>query len=837
MFTLTVKELFARKLRLLTTALAVLLGVAFMAGTMVFTDTNTATFDSALADANHGVDAYVRVPSAIAIGYGEPGPRLDSSLADTVTAVDGVAEVALRVNGYAQVVGRDGKPVGDLAKNPAFGTNWVTIGELNPYHLARGTAPANDGGIVIDKATADKAGYQPGDSATVLTKGVPREFTISGIARFGSADSPAGATAVLFTDHVAQELLATPGEADAVAVTGDLGVSQADLATAVQAAVGSDVEVITGDQLIAEEQTSLRSVFAGFNTMMVIFALVAVFVGAFIINNTFSITVAQRTREMAMLRAIGASGRQVKRAVLTEAATIGALASAAGLVAGIGVASGLKALMGLFGIDIPDGPTVITPKAMISSFLVGLGVTVLSAWLPARRAARIAPLAALREVNIDRSATSRRRAVIGVLSAVAGGILVAAGLAAKNLSRIGVGALATLIGVAVLGPVLAGPVARLFGVPLRLRGVGGELATRNAVRNPKRTARTAAALMIGVALVGFITIFAASTKSSIAGSLAADYSGTHIVQTGGDGTPGAGLSPKVAEQLRTTPGVEAVAEARMSPAIIDGVPGETLYAFDATSIGQLFNLGDVQGDLTALGADGIAISTDKATEKGWTIGSQVTVTLPSGPTTLMVKSIYSGATDWLSSQFVDLAAFRATVGDGLDTKVYVSGQEQAIKDVVAPYSAAEVLDKQAFLHSVNGQVDTILGLFYAMLALAVIIALLGIANTMALSIFERTRELGLLRAVGMGRRQVRSVVRWESIIIAVFGTGLGLTIGAFLGWVIVRAMAEQGIDTLTIPVGTLAIVTVIAGFAGALAAVIPARRAANLDILRALVTE
>lgn len=837
MFTLTVKELFARKLRLLTTAFAVLLGVAFMAGTMVFTDTNKATFDSALADANHGVDAYVRVPSAIAIGYGESGPRLDASLADKVTTIDGVDEVALRINGYAQVVGRDGKPVGDLAKNPAFATNWVTIDELNPYHLASGTAPANDGEIVIDKASADKAGYQPGDTATVLTKGAPRQFTISGIARFGSADSPAGATAVLFTDHVAQELLATPGEADAVVVTGDPGVSQADLAAAVQAAVGNDVEVITGDQLIDEEQTSLRSVFAGFNTMMVIFALVAVFVGAFIINNTFSITVAQRTREMAMLRALGASGRQVKRAVLAEAATIGALASAAGLVAGIGIASGLKALMGLFGVDIPDGPTVITSKAMISSFLVGLGVTVLSAWLPARRAARIAPLAALREVNVDRSATSRRRAVLGVLTVVAGGVLVAAGLAAENLSLVGVGALAAFMGVAVLGPVLARPAARLFGIPLRLRGVSGEVATRNAGRNPKRTARTAAALMIGVALVGFITIFAASTKSSIAGSLARDYTGTHIVQTGGENTPGAGLSPKVAEQLRMTPGVDAVAEARKSPAIIDGVADETLYAFDAASIGRLFNLGDVQGDLTALGADGIAISADKATEKGWTIGSQVTVTLSSGPTTLTVKSIYSGATDWLSSQFVDLAAFRATVGDGLDTQVYVSGQEQAIKDVVAPYSAAEVLDKEAFLRSVSGQIDAILGLFYAMLALAVIIALLGIANTMALSIFERTRELGLLRAVGMGRRQVRSVVRWESIIIAVFGTGLGLTIGAFLGWVVVRAMAEQGIDTLTVPVTSLAIITVIAGLAGAVAAVIPARRAANLDILRALVTE
>ena len=497
MFKLTIKELVAHKLRMITTAFAVLLGVAFMAGTLVFTDTISATYDSALADADEGVDAYVRTPSEIDLGYGEPGPRLDASLINTVASVDGVDEAALRINGYAQLVDRDGDTVGDLSKNPAFGTNWVTVDDLNPYELVSGHAPTNDGEIVIDKASADKADYVPGDVATVLTKSEPRQFTIAGIATFGANDSPAGATAVLFTDAAASELLASPGEADAIAVTADAGVSQTDVAAAVQAAVGSNVEVITGATLVDQNQAALAADFAGFGTMMLIFAFVAVFVGAFIINNTFSITVAQRTREMAMLRAIGASGRQVKRSVLIEAFAIGALASTAGLVAGIGVASGLRQLMSVFGFDMPTGATVISPNAMIISFAVGVIVTVLSAWLPARRAAKIAPIAALRDVSVDRSGGSKRRAVVGTVITAGGVGALLVGLSGE-IALVGVGALATFVGVSVLGPVLARPVARLFGVPLRLRGLSGELATRNAMRNPKRTARTASSLMIGV---------------------------------------------------------------------------------------------------------------------------------------------------------------------------------------------------------------------------------------------------------------------------------------------------------------------------------------------------
>ena len=835
MFTLTIKELAARKLRLLTTAFAVLLGVAFMAGTLVFTDTIRATYDTALAEANAGVDAYVRTPSEFDLGYGEPGPRLDASLAETVGAVEGVDDVALRINGYAQVVGPDGTPVGDVSQAPAFGTNWTTIDELNPYELASGHAPVGDDQIVIDKASAEEAGYAPGDVVTVLTKREPRQFTIAGIATFAGADSPAGATAVLFTDAAATELLAEPGQADAIAVTAEPGTSQDELAARIDAAIGGDdVEVLTGSRLIRQEQESLRNDMAPMATIFVVFAFVAVLVGAFIINNTFSITVAQRTREMAMLRAIGASGRQVMRSVLLEAMVIGALASGAGLVSGIGVAAGLRQLMSVLGFDMPDHPTVINSTAMVSSFALGVIVTVLSAWLPARRAARIAPIAALLEVNVDRSAGSVRRAVVG--SMITAGGVAALVTAHGELNMVGLGAVGLLGGVAVLAPVLARPVAAVFGVPLRMLGLRGELATRNAARNPKRTARTAASLMIGVALVGFMTVFAASAKSSLSNSLDTDFAGTHIVHGGGDSM--SGFSPDLADELRSTPGVDVVTQSRITPAIIDDKPTMTFSGFDATTVDEMFRLGAVEGNLDSLGADGIAVSAEKAEENGWSIGTVVPVTFPGGETTLTVEAIYTAGTDWVGSMFADLDALRANGANELDVSVFVAGDEAAITSVAAGYGSADVLDKDGFLDVVSEEIDTMLMMFYALLMLAVVIALLGIANTLALSIFERTKELGLLRAVGMGRSQIRSAIRWESIIIAVFGTTLGLAIGVVFGWAIVRVVEADGlVDTLTIPAGNLAVVTVIAALAGAVAAVVPARRAARHDVLKALATE
>ncbi|HUP73616.1 MAG TPA: FtsX-like permease family protein [Acidimicrobiales bacterium] len=835
MFRLTIKQLAAKKLRLLTTATAVLLGVAFLAGTLVLTDTIGRTLDSVLADANAGTDAYVRGTSELEVGFGEARPRIDASVADQVRRADGAHDVAVRISGYAQLVDKTGTPIGDPEAAPMFGFNWVTVDDLNPYRIATGHAPGNDDEIVIDKHSADAAGYRPGDRATVLTKSAPREFTISGIAKFGTADSPGGASAVLFTDAVAQHLLGETGKVDGIAVTAASGTSQAQLVASIEQFVGSDVQVITGAALTAEDQRAVADSFEFFNMFMLIFAAVAVFVGAFIINNTFSITVAQRTREMALLRAIGANRRQVLRSVLAEAVVVAILASTAGLAIGIGVAFGLEAMLASFGFDVPDGPTVVSGRTIVVSLTVGVLVTLASAFLPARRAARVAPIAALRETALDSSGGSKRRAAAGLAVTTAGVAALLAGLGGDEVSLVGLGAFTVFIGVSILGPVLARPVTRLLGSPLpRLRGVSGALARQNAMRNPKRTARTAASLMIGVGLVGFITIFAASVKTSVSSSLGRDYLGTHIVESGAyDST--AGVSPDLAASLRGRKGVEVVTASRVTRAAVDGMGRTDFYAFDAATVGQVTDLGTVQGDVRTLGADGIAVFAEEAAAKGWKLGDSVPVTFVTGTKPFLVRAIFDNSEEWLGKEFVGLAAFEANLPTQLDFRIYVSASDaNALHDAAAAYPSVEVLDKKGFIDAINADIDKMLGLIYAMLALAIVIALLGIANTLALSIFERTRELGLLRAVGMAKAQLRATARWEAVLIALFGTSLGLGVGTFFGWAMVRAMSDQGITELSIPTGSLIVVTVVAAAAGVGAAIMPARRAARLNVLKAI---
>jgi putative ABC transport system permease protein len=830
MFRLTIKELLGKKVRMLSTAMAVLLGVAFLAGTLILTDTATASFDSVLADANAGTDAYVRGASPLDLAFADQRPRVDATLVDELRHVDGVDEVAARVNGYAQIVDRHGTPIGDAANVPLLGSSWIGVHELNPYRIATGRAPRAADEIVIDQRSADTAGFHVGDRATVLTTGEPRRFRISGTVRFGDADSAAGATSVLFTDATAQAVLASPGRIDGIAFTARPGVSQATLSRRLAAVTGDRAEVITGAQLVAEDQRAMHENISSFSTFMLVFAGIAMFVGAFIINNTFSITVAQRTKEMAMLRSIGAGRRQVMRAVILEAAVVGLVASGLGLLAGLGVATALTAVLASMGMDMPRGALVVQTSTVVVSLATGLIVTVVSAAMPALRASRIAPIAALREVALDRSAGSKARAIVGALLVALGVATLLGGLRGSGPALVGLGAVVVFVGVSVLGPVLARPVAFVLGAPTaKLRGMAGSLARENAMRSPRRTARTAASLMIGVGMVAFIMIFAASAKTSMAGSLEHDYHGTHIVDSGSfDGS--SGISPDLAAALRTTAGIKQVAEQRVTKVEVDGRMVSPFSGFDA-SIGRLFDLGAVEGSLDRLGADGIAVEAGS----GRKLGDTVTVTFPTGERRLVVRAVYHDGAEWVGSEFVGLEAFAAGVPTQLDSRIYVDTDRGATLERVAePYAAAEVLDKQGFIDAKNANLDTFLNLVYGMLALAVVIALIGIANTLALSIYERTRELGLLRAVGMSRGQVRASVRWEAVIIALFGTALGLGIGVFFGWAMVRALADEGITRLTIPAGGLLVVTAGAALAGVLTALLPARRAARLDVLRAV---
>lgn len=847
MFRTTLKGLMAHKLRLLTTALAVTIGVAFMAGTLVFTDTLGQQFDSLVADANAGTDANVRKTAAFDGGGGMTGQtqavrgRLDAGLLATVSDIDGVGAATGLTQGWAQLVGSDGKTIGGGANSaPSQGLNWIQVPELNPYELAEGTAPSGPDQVVIDRASARTGDLSVGDTATVLVKGGPRSVTISGIATFGEVDSMLGMSTVLFDDEAAQQLVGEPGRYDSISVLATGDVTQEELTRRIAEHMPEGVEAITGAELTAEQQSDAAADLSFFNTFMVTFAVVALFVGSFIILNTFSIIVAQRSRELAVLRAIGASRRQVMASVLLESVVVGVLASAVGLVAGIGIASGLRSLVSAVGIEVPSADMAVEPASMVTALAVGVIITIASAVLPARRAARISPVAAMREVDVDTSSGSKVRVGLGAAATVAGAVLLGAGLAgasAAPVALVGAGATVVFVGVAVLGPVLARPLSRLIGAPIAaLRGVPGTLARENAARSPKRTAATASALMIGVALVGFIAVMAGSIRASIddavAGTLRADY----VVDSGTFGT--GGLAPSLADELSALPEVDAVTGLRLADASIGG-SGVMVGSVDTTVMGELFAVDMVAGTVADLGLDGIAMVEDAADEHRVSVGDPVEVRFADGTAaTLEVRGVYSNAD--MGSYIVDTelaaphqpfdTAVYLRVSDGVD----VEEARSAIEAVTGSVPNAELQDRTEVAEAAAATIDPILGLIYALLGLAVLIAVLGIANTLALSIFERTRELGLLRAIGMTRSQVRSAVRWESVIIALLGTALGLVIGVGFGWAVVSALAEEGVSRLAVPASTMVVIAVLAVVAGVVAAALPARRAARLDVLGAL---
>ena len=846
MFNLIRKNLAARKLRLLITSFAVLLGVAFMAGTLVFTDTIGATFDNLLADVNKGTDGYIRAGAAFDDELlGEQRQRIDSTLVDTVSAVDGVAAAAGHIEAYAQLVGSDGELVGNPGMGaPVLGEAWIADDALNPFDLVDGRAPAASDEVVIDRASADDAGYAVGDRATVLTQAGPIDVTIVGLVTFGGADSPGGASISLFTLDAAERYLTEPGKIDGIRLRATGGVSQTELAARISAVVPGGVEVLTGDQLTKEDQQDVKDDMSFFNVFLLVFAGIALFVGSFIIYNSFSILVAQRRKEMALLRAIGAGRKQVMSSVMVEAGAVGLVASIAGLAVGVGVAFGLKQMLSAMGIDLPGGSLIVGTRTVVMSLIAGVGVSLASAVLPARRASKVPPVAALREVALDHSGSSRRRLVAGLTVTGGGVAAMAAGLfGGAGLAPVGLGAVLVFVGVAVLGPILARPLSRLIGAPLpRLRGVAGNLARENAMRNPKRTSTTAAALMIGVALVGFITILASSTSASVAESVDRTFTGDLVVTSGVQGI--GGLTPDVAEQIAALPEIDAASGLRIGAARVDGA-GAQVYGIDATSIQRIVDLDVAQGSMDQLGSGTIAVLDSTAEAHGWGLGTIVPVEFAmTGTQQLTIAAIFDEA-DVIGEYVVGLDTYEANVADQFDFEVLVNAAEgvsldtakAAVTGVTDGYPQATVQDREEYKQAQTDEIGMILNLIYALLGLAVFIALLGIANTLALSIFERTRELGLLRAIGMTRQQLRATVRWEAMIIALLGTTLGLTIGVGFGWAIVKALEDQGLGVFAVPGGRLGVITAIAALAGVGAAVLPARRAARLDVLGAITAE
>lgn len=850
MFSLTIKGLWAHKLRYALTGLAVVLGVAFMAGTMVLTDTMKATFDGVISSANDGTDVIVRREAAIDGEMTSARDRVDAAVVDRVAEVDGVAAARGSIQGFAQLVHADGTAAEGNGLEVTIGANWIDDERLNPFTLADGRAPEQAGEVVIDRRTADAEGWTLGDEVEVLTKAGPATLTLVGVASYGDVDGLPGTTVVATDDTTAQRLFAEAGAYDMVVVAAADGVGATELAERLASEVGpagSGLEVVTGEQDTADKQADLADDLGFFNSFLMAFAYVALFVGTFIIYNTFSIVVAQRLKDLALLRAIGARRGQVLRSVVLESVAVGVMAALVGLVAGIGLSFGLRELLAAVGLEIPSGSLVVQSATVVTALVIGVGVSVVSAIVPAVRASRVRPIAALRDVAVDHSASSMVRLVAGLLVTAAGVVAFAAGSAGDGssaLQLIGLGAAGVVVGVVTLGPILVRPAMAVLGAPAaRLSGITGRYARENARRAPKRTAATASALMIGVALVGFITILAASTKGSVADAVDASFRADYVVDSG---SWAHGFATTIEDELAARPEVEVLSPVRVAPAEVDGSAGEVV-ALDTSVFDRLYDLEVSAGALADVGPGGVAVQSDVAAERGLAVGDRVEVGFADGAVEeLEVAAVFDGMlpasqSDWV----VDLSTVEAHVADLYDKQVYVGAADgvsaaesrAAIEAAVAEWPNAEIDDQAEFKESVTAEIDQMLNLIYGLLALAVVIALIGIANTLALSVHERTRELGLLRAVGMHRRQVRAAVRWESFLIAVLSATLGAALALGGAWGIVSALDTEGVTRLVVPAPQMLVIMAAAGAAGVLAAAGPARRAARLDILGAISSE
>lgn len=847
MWRVSIRNLLGHKMRLAATGLAIMIGVAFLTGTLVFKDTMQRTFDDMFAQVYEDTDAVVRSAEEFddPSGFGVQRGRVSDSLLAAVRSADGVAAAQGDVIGYTQLVDRDGRAVGHPQNGPpTIGGNWGPVDELNPWNLIAGRAPRADDEVVIDSKLAEITGYRVGDTAQVLVLGPPQTVRIAGIAEFGEGASTGGATFVLFTTAAAQRLVAQPGTFDTISVVADPGVSETALVRNLDAVLPDRTEAVTGAVITQENQDAVQRGMSVFNTFMLVFAFVALFVGAFIVFNTFFITVTQRTRQNALLRAIGASRGQILRSVMLEALGVGLLSSVIGMGGGVVVAALLKALLVALGFDLPVSGIVFTTATAVTALIAGTVLTLGAALAPARRAGRVPPVVAMAAVapgasgygSVRRIAAGAALLVIGIGSLLYGLF----GDVDNALPVVGLAAVVVFLGMAVLGRTLALPLSRLIGWPLpRVRGIAGELARENAMRNPQRTAATASALMIGVGLVSFITIFASSTKASIAEAIDQRFLGDFVITSPAMAGMG-GLDPGLGDRLDHLPEVDIAGGVRVKAALVDGTPTQ-LFAADPEAF-QIFDVRPLRGTPADLGPHSIAVFEDVADDKHLAIGDTVPVVFThTGLQQLRVGMIYgenSPAGNWL----LGIDAYEANVADQYDFQVFVRKTDgvtsakamTAVQQVVDEYPGASLLDQTGYKAEQSKFVDQLLGLIYALLGLAILIALLGIGNTLALSILERIRELGVLRAVGMTRGQVRSAVRWEAVIIAVQGTLLGIAVGLFFGWALVSALGAEGVTTFAVPFPSLAVVVILGNLAGVAASVLPARRAAKIDVLRAL---
>jgi putative ABC transport system permease protein len=830
----TLKGLLAHKLRLALTGLAIVLGVTFISGTFILTDTLHNTFSVLFGSVYGSIDFQVRGVAQFGSGLNVVREPVPESLRATIQSVPGV-EVANGVaGGYAQFVSPQGKAIAN-GSAPNLGANFNPNPRLSTLRVIAGTAPTSADDVVMDAATAQKYGFKIGQRVKILFAGPSREFTISGIAQFGTVNNLGGTTLAAFTLPEAQQVLDMQGRFNYIDVITQPGADKAAVERAIARVLPPGTEVVTGQTVVKEETTGVDQALSFFNTALLVFAFISLFVGGFTIFNTFSIIVGQRTRELALLRIVGASRRQVFRSVLGEAAIVGLVSSVIGIGLGVLAALGLKALIGGFGISLPPGPIAFEPRTVIAGLVVGVGVTVVAAIGPARQAVRIPPVAALSDRPVSTGASARRRLIGGAIITVGGAVLLAAGLGAGVIALVGIGAVLVFVGVTMLSPAIARPLSSVIGRPLaRLLREPGRLGRENSMRSPRRTAQTASALMVGLALVSAMAVFGASvsrsTTSAVADAISAD--------------------------LLVTPSGSAGSMSTLTPSIIGGVPGvrttETAYQGEFEFEGTLSSITGIDpaqqastvilhmtaGSPAALGAGQLLIDSSTATSDHLAVGDTAPVKFArTGDTTLRVGGIYQ-TNSLIGSFLISNAVFQAHFLNPLPAAVLVdtggsAAVAAAVTHALASYPNVQVQTRAQFEQSQEASINQVLGLVYALLALAVLIALIGIVNTLMLSVFERTREIGLLRAVGMRRQQVRVMIRSEAVILAIFGAIIGIIIGTIMGIALVSALHLA--DT-AVPGSSLVLFLVLAGLLGLLAASWPARRAAKLDVLSAIAT-
>lgn len=834
MLKLGLRSVLAHRLRFVLCTVAVLLGIGFVSGAMVFSDTLAAALKKNFATAT--ADLTVTPVSPLTTGT----PTLSIEVADRVAAVEGVAATdAQLLVPDVEILGMDGQPI-DAYGLATFGASWPHDDRTAAFKLVDGTAPWGTEQLTLDRTTADREGYEIGQKVKVVTPARAVTATLTGLTTPGLSGTSAGAPLVAFDSASAQLLLLGEPGWTSIGVALKPGQDPDAVSKAIQERLGGSVKVRTAAQVTADGESALDDTFGGLTAALLLFAGLALFVGTFLIVNTFAMVVAQRSRELALLRAVGASGGQVTGTVLAEALVIGVIGSTLGLLLGIGVAGAIQLLYQRLDLAIPSAALQVSPATIIASYLLGIGITAAAAYPAARRAGKLPPVVALRADTTLPERSLIVRVVIGGFLLLMAILLLFLSLQATGLPGailVGLTTALVLLGLVMTLPLISRYVVRGLMLPFGRRAAV-VLGRRNAERNPRRTAATASALMIALALVSGLVVIAASAKASVDQGIA-DAIGTSELVVTGDRP----FSTTVGDAMAKVQGVAAVHRVRQSSGEVGDQPVTLAGVSDGTLDGPV-TVTTITGSLDSLKTGQVALPRNLANQLELSVGKPFTLTTTTGKHQLTVGAVIA-PNHQVDAVITDLATFTGLGGGQIDATLYLEVADgtdlatvrQAVAQAAQDYPSVAVRDQQAYAAAQRGPINGVLGVVGALLGFAVLIALLGIVNTLALGVVERTRELGLLRAIGMDRPQVRRMLRVEAVAIALFGALLGLGVGVLAGAAVQHVMVDDGLSVLDVPVLQLVGAVVVSAAVGVLAAIWPSRRAARLDVLRAIATE